>query len=105
MKTVSRRLTAKDGKSISRKVAKKYIGSFRKSPNYKKHLKGIKGGFFGKNVLLKLLRQKNCIGMHYFHAHNAEKNHTIVLVGKHKNGKLMENMFLDDGPLCPPYCH
>ena len=76
------RLTADDGNAISPVKAKKYIGTYRKSASYHKHLKKIKGGFFGKKILLKLLSQKDCIGIHYYHAHNAQKKHTIVLVGK-----------------------
>jgi hypothetical protein len=98
------RLTANDGKVISPVKARKYIGTYRKSQSYHKHLKKIKGGFFGKKILMKLLGQKDCIGIHYYHAHNNQKKHTIVLVGKHKSGKLMEGMFVDDGPLCPPWC-
>lgn len=95
--------TGNEGKIISTPKAMKLIGDYQKSPNYK-HLKKIQGGFFGKKKLLKILDQKDCIGVRYFHAHNAGKKHTLVLVGVHKTGKPIVRMYLDDGPLCPPYC-
>jgi len=92
-----------EGKIISSTRAKKLIRGYLKSARYK-HLEKVEGGFFGKKKLLKILNQKNCVGIRYYHARNEKKKHTLVLVGQHTSGKPMENMFMDDGPLCPPFC-
>jgi hypothetical protein len=104
MKTSRYRLTANHGKAISKGKAEKFIESYKKSKNRHKPLTDLHGGFFGKKILMKLLNQPGCIGIRYYHAHNKEKKHTLVLVGKHKSGKLITKMFVDDGPLCPPFC-
>ncbi|HUN65182.1 MAG TPA: hypothetical protein VMW43_03710 [Bacteroidota bacterium] len=93
-----------EGKVISPATAKKFIGKYQKSSHFRR-MKKIRGGFFGKKKLLKILNQKDCVGIRYFHAHNKVGRHTLVLVGEHKAGKPITRMYLDDGPLCPPYCN
>jgi hypothetical protein len=89
-----------EGKQISPTKAKKYMMSFHRG----KQFSGVKGGFFGKKLLLKLLSQRDCVGIRYFHARNDKKQHTLILAGEDKNGKLMDRIMIDDGPLCPPWC-
>jgi len=95
-----------EGKVISFKKAQSYIGGHLKSRQFalSSKSKKIKGGFYGKKILLKILSQPNCVGIRYYHALNAKKQPTIVLVGEDRKGKLLTKLFGNDGPLCPPVC-
>jgi hypothetical protein len=95
-----------EGKKISLQKARTMIGGHQKSKAFKVASKssGVKGGFYGKKTLLKILSQPNCVGVRYFHARNASKQPTIVLVGEHKDGSLLTKMMVNEGPICPPIC-
>jgi len=98
--------TPDDGKGITPERAKEIIDAFQKSPEY---FKGIEGGFYGKNVLLKMLTLPGCKGLRYYHAlvPNKDTNipeQTIVLVVEDLNGAIMTGTYTDEGPLCPPFC-
>lgn len=93
--------TGKEGKGISVQKAKTLIKSFQNSKGAGK----IKGGFYGKIGLAKILNQRGCVGIRYYHAVDAKKQRTIVLVGADKYGASMTKGFiLEEGPLCPPWC-
>jgi hypothetical protein len=98
--------TADDGVPISPERAQKIIKDFQNDGNF---FKGIRGGFYGRNVLMNILNQPNCKGIRYYHALVPNKEtqaleHTIVLVGMDTNGAEMAGTFTDEGPLCPPFC-
>ena len=95
-----------DGVPISPEHAKRIIQDFQNDRNY---FKGIRGGFYGKNILLNILNQPNCKGIRYYHALVPKKDsqaleHTIVLVGVDTDGAEIAETYTDEGPLCPPFC-
>ena len=93
--------TGNEGTVISRAQALTMINNFQGSPAFQ----NIKGGFYGKNKILSILNQPNCVGIRYYHAHNASNQPVIVLVGEDNAGSCMTNaVLINDGPLCPPFC-
>jgi hypothetical protein len=95
-----------EGKKISLQKARTMIGGHQKSKAFTAtpKVRAVKGGFYGKKTLLKILSQRNCVGIRYYHAVNARKQHTIVLVGEDHTGKVLTRLMINDGPLCPPDC-
>ncbi len=95
-----------EGKKISIGKARTMIGGHRKKKAVRASAgsPGTHGGFYGKQTVLKILSQRNCAGLRYFHAVNAKKQPTIVLVGEDRNGCLLMGMLIEEGPLCPPIC-
>ena len=95
--------TANDGSKIKRIAAKQMIQNYQETPYFKGS--GIKGGFIGRNHFYSILNQPNCVGVRYYHALNADGNHTIILVGEDAAGTtLSDGVLIDEGPLCPPWC-
>ncbi len=65
----------------------------------------IKGAFYGKNKLMSILNQPNCVGIRYYFGRNSSNQQIIVIVGADANGNDLTNgMILEQGPLCPPIC-
>jgi len=90
-----------DGTIIKRSDALTMIQSFQNSASFNT----IKGGFYGRNKILAILNQPNCIGIRYYHGMNGKGEPIIVLVGEDDKGKcLSDDMVLELGPVCPPWC-
>ena len=65
----------------------------------------VKGGFFGKQAILNILRQKSCVGIRFWFAAKENGIPVIALCGVDHNGKDMLNGYLAEmSLLCPPYC-
>jgi len=96
--------TGSEGKQISQTKAKRLIRSYQTRNPFKARSAPVECVFYGKNVLLKLLRQRNCVGIKFHFAVEAKKQPTLVLVGVTKKGESISKMYINDGPLCPPYC-
>ena len=93
--------TGNEGTQITRVQAKGMIEKFQQSGQYK----NIKGGFFGRKILLAILNQPNCVGIRYYHSLDAKSQPTLVLVGEDQNGTILSDGILgEEGPLCPPWC-
>ena len=64
-----------------------------------------KGGFFGRDAILKILNQEDCVGIRYYHGINSAGEPVIILCGALANEDAM-----DDGALvefaipCPTQC-
>lgn len=90
-----------EGKVVSLHEAAVWTANYRKS---------IKSGetiahFIGKNKLIELLEQENCVGVRIYYGldENGEKN--LVFVGADQNeNDLIENIILEFTKKCPPYC-
>ena len=93
--------SADDGSIITRAQALTMIQGFQKSAAFQ----GIKGGFYGRNNLLKILNQPNCVGIRYYYGKNDKNEPVIVLVGEDNKGKCMsDDVVLELWPYCPPWC-
>ena len=93
--------TGSEGSAISRDVARTLINNFQQSALFQ----DIKGGFIGRDILLKILEQQDCVGVRYFFALNDSDLPTIVLVGEDSKGVLQaDGTIAEEFPLCPPFC-
>ncbi|MBI3363775.1 MAG: hypothetical protein HY033_02590, partial [Ignavibacteriae bacterium] len=79
--------TGNEGTIITRAQARTMIQSFQNSASFQ----NVKGGFYGKNKLLTILNQPNCVGIRYYHAMNDKGEPVIVLVGEDDKGKCMSD--------------
>jgi hypothetical protein len=95
------------GTLISKTDADTLVNAFQGSAAY---FNGVKGGFYGSEMIQTLLNQKGCDGLRYYHGLGPDPNdggkikQTIVLVAEDANGNLLTGAILEVGPLCPPYC-
>lgn len=65
----------------------------------------IRAEFFGKNAILDLLNQDNCIGMRIYYGLDNNGVKKLVLVGVDGNGNDLDSgVILDKGFPCPTYC-
>ncbi|MBM4176301.1 MAG: hypothetical protein FJ213_09040 [Ignavibacteria bacterium] len=64
----------------------------------------IKGHFFGRDSILKILNQDNCVGIRFYYGLNDGKD-VLVLVGvDSKENDLINGEIMEKGFPCPPYC-
>ncbi len=65
----------------------------------------IKAEYFGKNAILSLLKQDDCIGMRVYYGQEIDGVKKLVLVAVDANGNdLVNGVILDKGFPCPSYC-
>lgn len=63
------------------------------------------GGFFGKQAILRILEQKDCIGMRFYYGANNAGIRVMCLMGVDITGKDMFNGQLAELSMgCPPWC-
>ena len=63
------------------------------------------GGFFGRDVLEKILAQPGCVGVRFYHATHEKGHDTLVLLGVSADGKdLASGTIAEEARPCPPYC-
>jgi hypothetical protein len=92
-----KKLSANMNHSISKANAIKMIKRHRS-------YRDINGGFFGADAILKILNQKGCIGLRYYHAIDGQGKPTLVLLGESKNGSLSNGTLAENSGQCPPIC-
>jgi hypothetical protein len=65
----------------------------------------IKAEFFGKNAILALLNQDNCMGMRIYYGQDNNGEKKLVLVGVDSSGNdLISGIIMEHGLLCPINC-
>jgi len=65
----------------------------------------ILGGYFGKDALMSVLNQQNCIGVRLYLGNNVDSSLTVVVVGLDGNGNDMTSgSLLETWWPCPPFC-
>lgn len=108
--------TGNEGSPISRETAKKWTKNYEDAEiDIESGKTVIKAHFFGKEKILKLLNQENCIGMRIYYAKNDNGDKQLLLVGaKSDQDDILptdmqaaseeENIILDKSTICPPYC-
>lgn len=92
--------TGKEEHQISLEEARKLI------QNYKSKQKEgeIHAHYFGKEAIYKLLDQEGCVGIRIYYASKEDGTPELVIVGVNEEGKDLENIILERGWPCPPYC-
>jgi len=92
--------TGNEDHSISYEEASKMTQNYqsRQSGKY------IKGHYFGKNALLKILDQEGCVGIRCYYGEEEGKE-VLVLVGVDADeNDLIKGAIAERGYPCPPYC-
>lgn len=93
--------TGKEDHSITLDEARKLTRDFRN--NSDKQV--VKAHFFGKDILQKILDQKNCVGIRHYQGQNNDSTSVLVLVGVNASGEDMTiGPIAELGRPCPPYC-
>lgn len=86
---------------ISLEEAKKHIQRHKKNPIHPNH----HGGLFDRGAIDKILAQRGCKGLRYYHGRNEDGHPNLVLVGVDKAGKDMTKAsIMERGNFCPPIC-
>jgi hypothetical protein len=105
------RFTGKEGSFLPERQMKEWI---QKHQDYNE----VRGHFFGKEILVKILDQPGCVGIRFYHAIDDNGQKTLVLVGADSKGSSMwPSTTRGSGKLkdggggtgdtsrpCPPYC-
>lgn len=93
--------TGKEDHQISLEEAIKLVKNFKNKVGEEV----VKAHFIGKEAILKVLDQENCVGVRIYYAENDEGKPELVVVGVNENGKdLVEGLILERTWPCPPYC-
>ena len=90
-----------EGKVVSLEEAAIWTANFRNSIQPGETI----AHFIGKNKLLELLEQENCVGVRIYYGldENGEKN--LVFVGADENeNDLVDGIILEYATKCPPKC-
>lgn len=92
--------TGNEGEEFSLETAAAWTANYRSvNPN------GIKGHFYGKTNLQKLLAQTNCVGLRMYYALDDDGVQQMIIVGVDANqNDLCQGIVLERGSPCPPYC-
>jgi hypothetical protein len=93
--------TGKEPHEIDAATARTYIRSWREraAPGH------TRGGFFGREVLVKMLAQPACAGLRIYHARHEKGHDTFVVVAADADGRdLWQGTVAENMLTCPPYC-
>ena len=93
--------TGKEPHEIDADTARKYIRSWRAqaAPGH------TRGGFFGRDVLVKMLAHPSCAGLRVYHGRHEKGHDTLVIVAADADGRdLWSGTVAEDMLPCPPYC-
>lgn len=93
--------TGREPHEISADKAKEYIRGWRAkaAPGQ------MRGGFFGREVLDRMLAQPGCVGLRIYHARHERGHDTFVLVGADADGNdLWKGTVAEEAAPCPPFC-
>ena len=88
------------GEEINLQEARGYISDFAKQfPNE------VKSFFVGKNHIIKIMNQDNCIGIRVYNGYDfTESRMNQVFIGVDSNGNDMKEIIVDKSAVCPPIC-
>jgi hypothetical protein len=92
--------TGKEGEPIDLEQAKTWIRNY-----HERTQDPTRAVFYGRDILQRILDQKECVGIRFYHARNDEGVHQLVLVGVTAEGRdQTEQTIADTGKTCPPVC-
>lgn len=94
-------LTGKEDHSITLEEAAQYMLNFRRTAKPDTRI----GGYFGSEAILRILQQKDCVGLRYYYGTDETGQNLLILMGVDANGKDMINGELAERSwFCPPFC-
>jgi hypothetical protein len=86
---------------VSLTDAARFVQNFKSNPV----APSTKGGYFGRNIIDKILGQPGVVGVRYYYAAQDDGSPTIVLVGVDSTGAdMVQGVIAEHGLPCPPYC-
>ncbi len=90
-----------EGEKITIEEAVKFTENYRNSEK----AEAIKAEFIGKESLVEILNQDECVGIRFYFGRHDNGNLNIVAVGCDENGEdLYEGIILEKIEPCPPHC-
>ena len=93
--------TGKEKHKITLATASKLTRNHRASAGNN----AIKGQFFGKETLLRILDQEGCVGIRCYFGKTDDGKPSLVLVGVDKDqNDIIKGELADMGTFCPPFC-
>ncbi len=93
--------TGHENHAITAEYAQKLISNFRSGVT----AGTILGEYFGRDAIIAMLNQPECVGMRIYYAKNESGKPVLVLVGVDKKGRDMTNGIINEvGSICPPIC-
>ena len=94
-------VTGEEDHDISLADAVRLTDNFRKTVDAGTPL----GGYFGRDAILRILSQEECVGIRYYYGQEDDGTSVLVLVGVNGNGEDMEEGELAERSwICPPFC-
>lgn len=88
-----------EGQPITLEQGGEFTAAYRATnPN------GIKGVFFGRDHIERILSQGDCKGLRLYFAKNTEGNPTLVMVGADSAENDQLDLILDQAMPCPTRC-
>jgi hypothetical protein len=93
--------TGKESHEIAADTARAYIRGWqsRAAPGH------TRAGFFGREILEKMLAQPDCAGLRIYHARHEKGHDTFVVVAADADGRdLWKGAVAENMLPCPPYC-
>ncbi|MFD2514937.1 hypothetical protein ACFSRY_13755 [Pontibacter locisalis] len=99
------RFDGTEGAPIALDQAASWTANYRRNAAAGENGVVIKGHFYGKDILQKILDQPGCMGIRIYHARDGRGQRQLVLVGANAEGEdMVEGTVADSGKLCPPDC-
>jgi hypothetical protein len=83
-KSCTKNLTANVGENIGLALGAEMISSYRQQ-----NANDVVSYFVGKNVIMEILAQSDCVGINFYNAYNEAGEKTLVYVGVDSQGKDM----------------
>jgi hypothetical protein len=97
------KFNGKENHKINLEEAAKLTSNYRNQ--FESGKKYIKGEAFGKNAIIDMLNQPNCVGTRIYYGLKNDGTQCLVLVGVDADGNdLVDGVILDMGTSCPPHC-
>ena len=94
--------TGNEDHSISLSEAAELTANYRASFTDNAY---IKAEYFGKDAMIELLNQSNCVGVRVYYGLDTNGVKRLVLTGVDGEGNdLYEGTLMERGVICPPYC-
>ncbi len=93
--------TGHENHAITAEYAQKLISNFRSGVT----AGTILGEYFGRDAIMAMLSQPECVGMRIYYAKNESGKPVLVLVGVDPKGKdITKGIVNEIGSPCPPLC-
>ena len=90
-----------EGAPIELELAKQWTANYRAT----KSEKDVKAIFVGKDIIMQILNQENCMGIRYYFATDDVGENKLILVGARPDETdIVEGIVADYGKPCPHCC-